>query len=65
MKGDPGGSLVSLKKANEYSIEETTKRDGKVVMVNLMTVSADGKTLTVKSENKERGGTSTFVAVKQ
>ena len=65
VKGDPGGSVVSLKKVSDYSIEETTKRDGKVVAVSYMTVSADGKTLTAKSENKERGGTFTFVAVKQ
>ncbi len=65
VKGDPGGSMVSLKKINEYSISETMKSDGKVLVVNTMTVSADGKTLTVKSENKERGGTTTIVAVKQ
>ncbi len=65
VKGDPGGSMVSVKMVTDHSIEETTKRDGKVVAVNYMTVSADGKTLTVKSENKEQGGSVTFVAVKQ
>lgn len=65
IKGDAAGSVVSLKKVSERSIEETTKRDGKVVYVNYMTVSADGKTLTVKSEDKERGTTMAWVANKQ
>lgn len=65
IKGDIGGSVVSLKKLNERSIEETTKRDGKIISVSHWVVSADGRTLTVKSEDKERGTTETWIAIKQ
>jgi hypothetical protein len=65
IKGDAGGSMVSLKKVNDRSIIETIKRDRKIVEENQMTVSADGKTLSVKSENKERGTTAIFTATKQ
>jgi hypothetical protein len=65
VKGDVGGTTVSLSKANDGSFIETYKRDGKIVEVDQITVSADGKTLSVKSENKERGTTATFTATKQ
>ncbi len=65
IKGDRAGSTVSLKKVSDSAIVETIMRDGKIVQVNHMTVSADGKSLTVKSEEPERGTTSTFVARKQ
>jgi hypothetical protein len=65
VKGDPGGSVVSLKKVDDHTIVETTKRDGKIVSITSLTVSADGKSLTAKSEDKERGTTSTWVATKQ
>jgi hypothetical protein len=29
VKGDPGGSVVSLKRVDDHTIVETTKRDGK------------------------------------
>lgn len=59
------GSTVSLTKVNDRSIDETIERDGKIVTVNHLIVSADGKILTGKSDNKERGTTTTWVAVKQ
>ena len=59
------GRTVSLTKVNDISIDEIDKLDGKVVGVNHMTVSADGKTLTIKSEYKEQGTTATFIATKQ
>ena len=65
IKGDRAGSTVSLTKVNDRSIDETVKRDGKIVAVNHLTVSADGKTLTVKSEDKQRGTTTTWVAAKE
>jgi hypothetical protein len=65
VKGDPGGSVVSLKKVDDHTIVETTKRDGKIVSITSWTVSADGKSLTAKSEDKERGTTSSWVATKQ
>jgi len=56
---------VSLKKIDAHSIEETDKRDGKVVNVQKMTVSPDGKTMTIVSHDPQRGTTSTFVATKK
>jgi hypothetical protein len=65
IKGDRAGSVVSLKKVNDRTIDEIIKRDGKIVYVNQMTVSADGKTLTLVSEDKERGTKTSMVAAKQ
>ncbi len=56
--GDPGTTSVSLKRIGD-SIEETDKRDGKVVSVAKMTVSADGKTMTIAVDDKLHGTTST------
>ena len=58
-------NAVSLKKINANTIEETDKQDGKVVDVSTMTVSANGKTMTVVDNDKVMGRTSTYVAKKQ
>ena len=57
--------MVSLKKIDAHTIEETDKRDGKVTNVQKMTVSSDGKTMTIVSHDPQRDTTSTFVAVKK
>jgi len=64
-KGDPGTTSVSLKKMGANTIEETDKRDGKVISVTRMSVSADGKTLKFDVNDKLHGTTASFVAVKQ
>jgi hypothetical protein len=64
-KGDPGVTSVSVKKMGKNTIEETDKRDGRVVSVARMTVGADGKTMNLKAEDKLRGTTSQFTATKQ
>jgi len=64
-KGDPGITSVSLKKINDHTIEETDLRDGKPVSVARMTVSSDGKKMTVDVTDKLHGKTSKFVADKQ
>ncbi len=56
---------VSLKKINAHTIEETDKRGGTVIDVSTMTVSANGKTMTVVDNDKLTGRTSTYVATKQ
>jgi hypothetical protein len=61
----PRGGTVSVNKLNERSIVQTVKREGKVVRVYYMTVSADGKTASLKTENTERGFTTTATAIKQ
>ena len=58
-------NAVSLKRVNDHTIEETDKRDGKVMDVSKMTVSPDGKTMTVAVTNTPTGRTSTYVATKQ
>lgn len=65
VKGDRGGSMVMVKKVDDRTIEETTKRDGKIVSVSRTTAGADGATLTIVSEDKERGTTTKYQAKKQ
>ena len=64
-KGDPGTTSVSVKKVDKNAIEETDKRDGKVISVTRMTVAADGKSMTIAVNDKLHGTTSQYVAVKQ
>jgi hypothetical protein len=62
--GDPGTTSLSLKRIGN-SIEETDKRDGKIISINKMTVAPDGKTMTIDSADKLAGTTSTYTATKQ
>jgi hypothetical protein len=64
-KGDPGTTSVSVKQMGKNTIEETDKRDGKVIGVVRITVAPDGKTLTIAVSDKLHGTTSEFPAVKQ
>ncbi len=63
--GAYGYDAVSLKKINAYTFEETDKRDGTVTDVSTMTISANGKTLTVVDTDKLSGRVDTFTATKQ
>jgi hypothetical protein len=65
INGDPGHTMVSLKQINSNTIEETDKRDGKVVGVSHMTVSKDGKSMHVDYDNKEQGTTTSITLEKQ
>ncbi|MGD1106168.1 MAG: hypothetical protein ABR865_03925 [Terracidiphilus sp.] len=65
VRGAYGYDAVSLKKINAHTIEETDKRDGTVIDVSTMTVSANGKTLTVVDTDKLSGRVDTFTATKQ
>jgi hypothetical protein len=47
------------------TIEETDKRDGKVISVARWTVGSDGKTMAVKVEDKLHGSNMQFTATKQ
>lgn len=64
-KGDPGTTSVSLKKTGPNSFEETDKRDGKVIAVVKVTVSADGKTIKFDVDDKLHGTHAEFGATKQ
>jgi hypothetical protein len=63
--GDPGTTSVSVKSVDKNTIEETDKRDGKVISTARMTVSADGKSMTVSVSDLLHGTSSQFVATKQ
>jgi hypothetical protein len=64
-KGDPGTTSVSLKKIDANTIEETDKRNGKVIAVSRMTVGADGKTMKVAVDDKLHNATANWTAEKQ
>jgi len=64
-KGDPGTTSVSVKSMAKNVIEETDKRDGKVIAIYRITVSANGKTMSISMEDKLHGTTTQVVAEKQ
>jgi len=57
--------MVSLKRIGNDTIEETDKRDGKIVGVYRMTVSSDGKSINAQYNDKLHGTTTTFTMEKQ
>jgi hypothetical protein len=65
VKGDPGLTSVSVKMLGKDTLEETYKRDGKVAVIYKSTVSSDGKTLHVISDDKLQGKTTKYVSHKQ
>jgi hypothetical protein len=65
MKGDPGVTSVSVKMIGKDTLEETDKRDGKVISVFKLTVAADGKTAKGVSDDKLQDRTMEFAVVKQ
>jgi hypothetical protein len=65
MKGDPGVTSVSVKMIGKDTLEETDKRDGKVIGVFKVTVASDGKTAKASFEDKLQNRTTNFDAMKQ
>jgi hypothetical protein len=65
IQGDQGHTMVSLKRIGDRTIEETDKRDGKIVGVYSMMVSSDGKSIHAEYIDKERETTTTFTMEKQ
>jgi hypothetical protein len=65
MKGDPGITSVSVKMMGKDTLEETDKRDGKVIGVFKMTVAADGKTAKASFDDKLQNRTTDFNVTKQ
>lgn len=63
--GEPRFDTVSVKRIDANSIEETDKFSGKILTVLRMTVSADGKTMTIAVKDLESGTTGRFTASKQ
>jgi hypothetical protein len=64
-KGDPGTTSVSVKQLDKNTLEETDKRDGKVILVSRVTVAADGKSMTIAFDDKLHGTTGKIMAQKQ
>lgn len=63
-KGDPTIATVSVKQVGPRELVETDMLDGKPVYVLHMTVSADGRKLTIKAENRKTNTTSSVTADK-
>ena len=64
-KGSYQANAVSLKQIDARTIEETDKRDGTVVAVYKMAVSANGKSMTIVYHDPQNDTTSTYVATKK
>jgi hypothetical protein len=65
MKGDPGTTSVSVKMLGKNTLEESDKRDGKVIVRWTMTVAEDGKTASGTIEDKLANKTNQYGATKQ
>ncbi|HTR64213.1 MAG TPA: hypothetical protein VMH85_00475 [Terriglobales bacterium] len=65
IEGDPGHTMVSLKRISDDTVEETDQRDGKIVGVSRMTVSKDGKSISVDYSDKLHGTRTTYRMEKQ
>jgi hypothetical protein len=63
--GDPGQTSVSIKRVNDNTVDETDRRDGKVIASAHITVSTDGKTMTVAWKDALRGSSGSYTAMKQ
>ena len=64
-KGDPGVTSISVKKLGKDTLEETRKRDDKVISIIKATISADGKTMKWIFDDKLQGTTIKGAAQKQ
>ena len=65
IEDDPAHTMVSVKLINPYTVEQTNKRNGKVVFVVRLEVTPDGKTIHASSESKEDGSLKTWDLRKQ
>jgi len=65
MKGDPGVTTVQVKQLGKDTLEQINLRDGKVIGIGKMIVSADGKTAKLVYEDKLQETTTKAEATKQ
>jgi hypothetical protein len=63
--GDPGQTSVSIKRIDDNTVDETDRRDGKVIGSAHISVSADGKTMTVAWKDALHGSSGSYTAMKQ
>jgi hypothetical protein len=65
VEDDPARTMVSVKLLSSNTVEQTNKRDGKVVGVLRLTVAPDGETIHATYENREANTTTSYVMLKQ
>lgn len=65
VEDDPGHTTISVKLIDQNTLEQTSKRDGKIVGVMRLTVAVGGLTIRGTYMNEEDNTTSTFVMRKQ
>lgn len=65
MKGDPGITSVSVKMSGKDTLEETDKRDDKVIGIFKMTVADGGKTAKASYDDKLQNKTTNLEVTKQ
>ena len=63
--GDPGHTVVSLKRIDDHTVVETDRRQGKVTDEIRIAASKDGKTVEYTDKDVVRGQTTTFTLEKQ
>ncbi len=63
--GDPGQTSISMKKVGDHTIDETDKRNGKVIGTAHLTVAPDGKSMKVAWKDVEHGTDGSFMMNKQ
>jgi hypothetical protein len=63
--GDPGKTMVTLKKISDSQIEETDRRRGKIFDVVVWTIAADGKTINCVDTDPVHGTKTTYIVEKQ
>jgi hypothetical protein len=54
--GNPDADAISIRRISDTKGESTFKKSGKVMAVNVRTLSADGKTLTIESNGTTADG---------
>jgi hypothetical protein len=54
--GNPDADTISIKRISDTKGESTFKKGGKVILVNVRTLSSDGKTLTIESKGTTSDG---------
>jgi hypothetical protein len=64
-KGDPGTTSVQVKLIGKNTLEETDKREGKVIGVSKMTVAPDGKTAKISFTDTRQNRTTQLNATKE
>ncbi|HTS54657.1 MAG TPA: hypothetical protein VMH26_15400 [Burkholderiales bacterium] len=54
--GNPNADTISLKRIDDFTIEATTKRAGKIALVGRRVISKEGKVMTITSRGTNAKG---------